>query len=141
MSSVVQVYGGWDQMGFQTTLDHARLAEWHPLRHIIENMVLLTGHDMIVWLLEQFRVYSVSSMYAKLSEGATIAHFKDVLVARIPLKVRIFLCQLILDRFPSSYNIAAHHNPGNGRCALCGQPKMHPTSSFPALWPNLRRVC
>jgi hypothetical protein len=73
MSSVVQVCGGWDQMGFQTTLDRAGLAEWHLMRHIIENMVISTGQGMIVWPLEQFRVYSVSSMYAKLSEGATIA--------------------------------------------------------------------
>jgi hypothetical protein len=62
-------------------------------------------------------------MYAKLAQGATLAHFKEVWVARVPLKTRIFSWQLILDRLPSSANVAARHGPGMGCCALCGAVK------------------
>jgi hypothetical protein len=118
--SVSQVCGGSTQMGFRRTLDVEALLEWHQLREIIETTVLSEGQDMISWNLEQSGQYSVNSMYRKLSAGASIAHFKDVWAAKIPLKVRIFSWQLILDRLPSSHNIAARHGPGNGRCSLCG---------------------
>jgi hypothetical protein len=87
---------------------------------LIDNTTLSSGPDEVVWNLEQTGTYSVSSMYAKLSQGATVAHFKDVWAAKIPLKIRIFSWQLILDRLPSSANLAHIHGPGTGRCALCG---------------------
>jgi hypothetical protein len=118
--SVSQVCGGSTQMGFRRALDVDALQEWHSLREIIENAVLSKGQDRISWKLEQSGKFSVNSMYRKLSAGASIAHFKDVWAAKIPLKVRIFSWQLILDRLPSSLNIAARHGPGNGRCSLCG---------------------
>jgi hypothetical protein len=56
---------------------------------------------------------------AKLSHGASIAHFKDLWAARVPLKIKIFSWQMALDRLPSRLNVAAKRGPGNGRCALC----------------------
>jgi hypothetical protein len=58
-------------------------------------------------------------MHAKISQGVTIAHFKDLWAARVPLKIKIFLWQMGLDRLPSSLNVAAKRGPGNGRCVLC----------------------
>ncbi|KAK1604887.1 hypothetical protein QYE76_028560 [Lolium multiflorum] len=118
--SVQQVCGGSTQMGFRRALDAEGLQDWQQLRDVIENAELSEGQDEISWDLEQSGRFSVSSMYRKLSAGASIAHFKDVWAARIPLKVRIFSWQLVLDRLPSSLNIAARHGPGNGRCSLCG---------------------
>jgi hypothetical protein len=60
-------------------------------------------------------------MYVKLSQGASIAHFKDLWAARVPLKIKIFSWQMALDRIPSSSNVAAKRGPGNGRCALCNE--------------------
>nr|XP_051221592.1 uncharacterized protein LOC127339821 [Lolium perenne] len=50
-----------------------------------------------------------------------MAHFKDVWAAKVPLKIRIFAWQLVLDRLPSSANILSRHGPGNDNCALCGE--------------------
>jgi hypothetical protein len=58
-------------------------------------------------------------MYAKLSQGASITHFKDLWAAQVPLKIKIFSWQIALDRLPSSLNVAAKWGPGSGRCALC----------------------
>jgi hypothetical protein len=87
---------------------------------VIANTTLGEGRDEVVWNLEQSGIYSVSSMYAKLSQGATVTHFKDVWAAKIPLKIRIFSWQLILDRLPSSANLARIHGLGSGRCVVCG---------------------
>jgi hypothetical protein len=62
-------------------------------------------------------------MYLKLSQGASIAHFRDVWAARIPLKIKIFSWQLALDKLPTAINIAARRGPGNGCCKLCGSPE------------------
>jgi hypothetical protein len=86
---------------------------------ITETTTLSHGQDKIVWRLDQSGVFTVKSMYAKLSQGASIAHFKDLWAARVPLKIKIFSWQIALDRLPSSLNVAAKRGPGNGRCALC----------------------
>jgi hypothetical protein len=62
-------------------------------------------------------------MYAKLSQGAAMAHFKEVWAAKLPLKVKIFTWQLVLNRLPTRALLAAKHGPGSGRCALCGAPE------------------
>ena len=55
-------------------------------------------------------------MYHKLAQGATVAHSSE-----LPLKIKIFLWQLILDRLPASKQVAAKHGPSDGRCVLCGE--------------------
>jgi hypothetical protein len=59
-------------------------------------------------------------MYSILSQGATVAHFKDIWTAKLPLKIRNFSWQLVLDRLPSILLIASRHGPANGACSLCG---------------------
>jgi hypothetical protein len=58
-------------------------------------------------------------MYAKLSQGALVAHFKDVWDAKLPLKFKFFTWQLVLNRLPTRSLIAARFGPSSGRCALC----------------------
>jgi hypothetical protein len=88
--SVFQVCDGSTQMGFRRALDVEALQEWHRLRDIIEIVVLSEGQDMISWKLERSGKFSVNSMYRTLSAGASIAHFKDVWAAKIPLKLGSF---------------------------------------------------
>jgi hypothetical protein len=58
-------------------------------------------------------------MYNKLSEEASVAHFRDIWATKLPLKIRIFTWQLVLDRLPSSQLIASRFGPNSGCCALC----------------------
>jgi hypothetical protein len=57
-------------------------------------------------------------MYAKLSQGATVAHFSDIWKAALPLKIKIFAWKMALDKL----RFAIRHGPSNGACALCGTP-------------------
>jgi hypothetical protein len=51
-----------------------------------------------------------------------VVHFKDVWSVVVPLNIKIFSWQLILDKLSSSIHIAARKNPSNGGCALGGAP-------------------
>jgi hypothetical protein len=90
---------------------------------IIESTTLGQGQDKISWGLDPSGEFTVNSMYNKLSQGASVAHFKDLWVAKLPLKIKIFSWQLALGRLPSSELIASRHGPASGRCALCNRPE------------------
>jgi hypothetical protein len=81
------------------------------------------GNDRVQWHLEASGSFSVRSMYAKLSQGATVAHAKDMWRAAVPLKIKNFAWQLALDKLPSNLQIASRNGPSNGACALCGAPE------------------
>jgi hypothetical protein len=90
---------------------------------MLDEVNLNTGADQVTWHLEASGVFSVKSMYAKLSRGATVAHYKDVWAAVAVLLKIIFSGQLILDKLPCSLQIASRHGLANGCCALCGNPE------------------
>jgi hypothetical protein len=48
------------------------------------------GADQVSWALDSSSSYTVNSMNAKVAQGASIAHFKDLWEAKLPLKVCIF---------------------------------------------------
>ena len=60
-------------------------------------------------------------MYRKLAQEASVVHFQHIWKAKIPLKIRIFSWQLILDRLPSGSQLVFRFGPSDGKCALCGQ--------------------
>jgi hypothetical protein len=66
----------------------------------VQDVELVPGRDKVSWHLEQSGKFSVKSMYASLSLGATVAHFKDMWETNLPLKIKIFSWQLALDKFP-----------------------------------------
>jgi hypothetical protein len=76
--------------------------------------MLMEEADKISWALEPSGGYSVSSMYNKLSQGLE-AHFRDIWAAKVPLKIRIFSWQLVLNRFLTIPQLVARNDPGNGR--------------------------
>ena len=57
----------------------------------------------------------------------------------LPLKIKIFVWQLLRDRLPSGVAVRKRHGPGDGLCPLCGIPETgtHILFSCPAarfLW-------
>jgi hypothetical protein len=104
---------------FRRTFNQLASEEWRQLLLILENTTLCQGQDNITWGLDPSRVYTVSSMYNKLSQGASVAHFKEIWATKLPLKIKIFSRQLALGHLPSSDLITYRHGPASGRCALC----------------------
>ena len=49
--------------------------------------------------------------------------FSKIWRIHVPLKIRIFLWQLIRKRLPTNDNIRRRRGPSNGQCALCGGPE------------------
>ena len=52
--------------------------------------------------------------------AAPMAQFASIWKINVPLKIRIFLWQMMRKRLPSSDNIHRRHGPSNGLCSLCG---------------------
>jgi hypothetical protein len=121
MDFVAQVCGSNEPLRFRRQLDQMSTRALEELQAVIVSTVLVEGPDKVSWRFESDGRFSVKSMYARLAQGATVAHFKDVWAAKVPLKIRIFSWQLVLDRLPSSANIQSRHGPGNGNCSLCGE--------------------
>jgi hypothetical protein len=81
MSTVAQVCSNGGTLSFPITLDQQGIADWHLLRAIIDQTNLVQGQDRVSWSLEPTGCFSVRSMYLKLAQGASIAHFRDVWAA------------------------------------------------------------
>jgi hypothetical protein len=96
------------------------MRQWRALQTCVDHVQLSDGLDIIRWHLEPSGKYSVKSMYLKLSQGTTVAHFKDMWGTKVPLKVKIFSWQLAMDKLPTCSQIATRHGPSNGACSLCG---------------------
>ena len=111
------------EVRLRRSLDQADREQWATLQTIIAEITTSDGQGEISWALEPSVRFSVKSMYAKLSQGATVAYHKDMWAAKLPHKIKIFSWQLAIDRLPSSLNIANRYGPANNRCVLCGQPE------------------
>jgi hypothetical protein len=90
---------------------------------LVDEVELVQGKDQISWHLANSGKFSAKSLYFKLSQGTSVAHFKDMWESKVPLKIKIFSWQMALDRLPSSLQIATRHGPATGGCALCGAPE------------------
>ncbi|XP_051229193.1 uncharacterized protein [Lolium perenne] len=108
---------------FRRSLDQEGTIQWRNLCALVEGVVLSPGLDQIRWHLDSSGSFSVKSLYFKLSQGTSVAHFKDMWESKVPLKIKIFSWQLPLDKLPSNLQIATRHGPSTGGCALCGAPE------------------
>jgi hypothetical protein len=99
------------------------MIQWNLLLSHLQDFSTSDTQDKVVWHLSASILYTVPSMYCKLSQGASVAYHKKVWEAKVLLKIKIFTWLLILDRLPSSLLVASRHGPTSGACALCGAPE------------------
>ena len=57
----------------------------------VGSVVLHEGQDEVRWALEQSGVFSVSSLYRQLSQGAAVAYVDVIWESRLPLKKNLHL--------------------------------------------------
>ena len=107
-------------VGFRRTFDQVSAAEWAALNAEMDDVFLREGPDEVVWALEPTGRFSVASMYRALARGATVLFSRDLWEARLPLKIKIFTWQLVLDRLSTSMQLAKRSVRFDGACALYG---------------------
>jgi hypothetical protein len=81
------------------------------LANLVDVVQFGDGPDKVVWHLDSSGRYSVNSMDRALAHGTIVAYHKDFWAACDPLKIKIFLWQLVLDKLPSSLQIAVQQCP------------------------------
>jgi hypothetical protein len=89
-------------------LGHGKLAAWRELLREIGVYQVTSEPDLITWALEPSGKFSVRSLYKKLCQGTPRKQYSD-LWRVVPLKIRVFLWQLVWRR----------HGPSSGRCIMC----------------------
>uniref|UniRef100_A0A8I6WU24 Reverse transcriptase zinc-binding domain-containing protein n=1 Tax=Hordeum vulgare subsp. vulgare TaxID=112509 RepID=A0A8I6WU24_HORVV len=65
--------------------------------------------------------------------------------APLPVKIKIFVWQLLHDRLPSGTEVLKRHGPGNGTCPLCHVPEtgthiLFSCAAAQALWCFVREA-
>ena len=79
--------------------------------------------DSVSWSLSPSGEFSVSSAYQVLCRLPVLQWLSPLWKAPMPLKIKIFVWQLLRDRLPSGTEVLKRHGPGNGLCPLCLVPE------------------
>ena len=112
--------GGW-HIHLRRALGHSDIPDWEDLHRQTAGFLLSVGPDELMWTLEPSGKFSVRSLYRKLCQGVPRKHYSEIWGIAVPLKVRIFLWQLVRKRLPSGDNLTRRNGPSNGLCEMCGQ--------------------
>uniref|UniRef100_A0A8I6WRZ5 Reverse transcriptase zinc-binding domain-containing protein n=1 Tax=Hordeum vulgare subsp. vulgare TaxID=112509 RepID=A0A8I6WRZ5_HORVV len=82
-----------------------------------------SGRDSVSWGLSPSGEFSVSSAYLALCRVPVLLWLSPLWKALLPLKIKIFVWQLLRDRLPLGTDVLKRHGPGNGICPLCHVPE------------------
>jgi hypothetical protein len=134
---------GW-VVPFRRGLTPAEALGWEALLASLPE-ALPGGPDSAFWRLAPTGTFSVRSAYRALFRGPGLSWTSHLWKAPIPLKIKIFVWQLLRDRLPSGVEVAKRNGPGNGLCPLCAAPEdtRHIMFSCPAarlLWSFLQEA-
>ena len=105
---------------FMRPLLIAERASWNELNQLIGVNRLGTTRDTVEWSLTASKKFSCKSLYYKLTEGPVLVIAMELWKASLPLKIKIFMWQMLRNRLPTSDNVAKRNGPADGTCGLCG---------------------
>jgi hypothetical protein len=90
---------------FRRNLTQEDLASWQQLCALVEDIDLDSVPTSISWRLEQSGKFSTRSLYLTLCKNLDVPSTKFILDNHLPLKIKIFTCQLSRGRLPSNEQI------------------------------------
>ncbi|KAE8775755.1 putative NOT transcription complex subunit VIP2 [Hordeum vulgare] len=134
---------GW-HVPFRLPLGPAEVQEWETLQEVVP-LLVSSERDYVVWSLSPSGNFSVSSAYLALCRTPVLPWLSPLWKVPLPLKIKIFVWQLLRDRLPSRTKVLKHHGPGNGTCPLCHVPEngthiLFSCEAAQALWGFIREV-
>ncbi|KAE8769567.1 dna replication licensing factor mcm2 [Hordeum vulgare] len=112
---------GW-HVAFRRPLGPAEAHEWAILQVVVP-LLVSSDKDSVLWSLSPSGHFSVSSAYLALCRTPVIPWLSSLWKAPLPLKIKIFVWQLLRDRLPSGTEVLKRHGSGNGTCPLCDVPE------------------
>uniref|UniRef100_A0A8R7V097 Reverse transcriptase zinc-binding domain-containing protein n=1 Tax=Triticum urartu TaxID=4572 RepID=A0A8R7V097_TRIUA len=109
-------------IAFRRSFGPAEVREWADLRKVVP-LPLSLDLDSVSWSFSPSGDFSVSSAYQALCRLPVLPWLSPLWKAPLPLKIKIFVWQLLRDRLPSGTEVLKRHGPGNGLCPLCHVPE------------------
>uniref|UniRef100_A0A453J5N9 Reverse transcriptase zinc-binding domain-containing protein n=1 Tax=Aegilops tauschii subsp. strangulata TaxID=200361 RepID=A0A453J5N9_AEGTS len=109
-------------IAFRRSFGPAEVQEWIDLREIVP-LPLSQDPDSVSWSLSPWGEFSVSSAYQAVCRLPVLSWLSPLWKAPMPLKIKIFVWQLLRDRLRSGTEVPKRHGPGNGLCPLCHIPE------------------
>ena len=116
---------GWN-IAFRRSFGPTKVQEWTDLREVVP-LPLSQDPDTVSWSLSPSGEFSVSSAYQALCRLPVLQWLSPLWKAPMPLKIKIFVWQLLRDRLPSGTEVLKRHGPGNGLCPFASSRKRERT--------------
>ena len=108
-------------INFKRSFSRNDMENWELILDMIQFTFLSDQKDRVRWAFEKKGEFSVKSMYRWLAYGGVSdPTLKKIWRLKIPLKIRVFLWQVIHDRLPTREQILKRYGPTDGKCPLCG---------------------
>ncbi|KAE8784960.1 Heparanase-like protein 2 [Hordeum vulgare] len=108
---------GW-QVAFRRPLDPVEVQDWELLQAVVP-LPASSDRDSVSWSLSPSGEFSVSSAYLALCRMPVLPWLSPLWKAPLPLKIKIFVWQLLRDRLPLGTEVLKCHGPDNDICPLC----------------------
>jgi len=113
--------GQWN-LEFRRSFGPAKINDWTTLRAALP-LVLPDHPDTVSWRHTPPAEFSVGTAYQALCPPTTHPWLVPLWKAPVPLKIKIFVWQLLRDRLPAGTEVLKRHGPGDGICPLCAGPE------------------
>jgi hypothetical protein len=84
---------------FRRNFGESEQVEWVNLRNVLEIVTLNYERDTVRWIFEKFGKFTTSSLYKELTfPGMNKRWMNNIWIARLPLKIKMFLWQVCNDK-------------------------------------------
>jgi hypothetical protein len=109
------------ELTFRRNFGVREAAEFSELSELINSVTLSETRDSVQWVLEKSGAFSTSSLYNEITfTGFSNRGLMNVWKTKVPLKIRIFLWQVINDKIRSAEQLKKRNWSGSVACKMCG---------------------
>lgn len=92
--------------------------------NMIKDVEITEEADAVTWALEKSGQYTVRSMYRMMAHRGVINYrMRTVWGCKLPMKLKIFLWQIMQDKLQTGTNLKKKKWKGNHKCTICDVPE------------------
>jgi hypothetical protein len=110
---------GWGSIRFRRTLYGETLQQWEELKRLVDEVSLFEETDRVKWKIGSSGKFRVKDVYLHLRAEGSFRH-KFLWKIKIPMKVRIFLWEVLKHSILTKDNLLKRGWIGNDQCQFCG---------------------